>query len=941
MSDLHGVSIGATSEPEEIEDPQTQTNNPPVQSTSSRQNVGTFGAISSRNTSQAAGTTGQSGIRRSGALPQIGAATFQRRHSLSATDTAGIHEEISVDARRVATEFSRMMGLNAPIDTTSADTTLQGHAQRLTTIAQSIHHAFDAMGQMNASGGQRLIMQPPPDTPEIRAAQANLTTRTQRADTLEGDAQTLRTAATELRGVATQRGELAQTLGGERREAQREAADKHKAASDAETAAAKADGAATAKDGEAADAEKKAKAASEKAETLGNEAGGAEKAAQTAQSSASEQSKEADKAEREAGDAHKQATTKSDAADRAEEGSGQLREQAQAAAAAAQKAPEKERPAALQTAREADARATQAETAAKEQRAQAQEAAKRAEQLDAHAAGLREQAGQRQTDANKAKAHAQTVRSAADEAGNDAETLKATAKEIRGEATSLRSGADALARKVGPLEAAAGKAKREAQKAEQKETTALEEAQDADDEATQAEQDADEAERTARTARDEANVAGQALRDAIANAPVPSGSDRPASAPENAGNQTSATTTTPADTAARTGNTAAATGAATRSTMDTIAQWARSSANVVGQQAVAVGITTALREAVGAGVEALLTHTNASDEAKAGIAGGLYGAVILSNLMTMLYNERQGIGTPVTHAGNIAQIVSLSAAVTAAAATGTLKDLVPSLMKTFMYSGGRDTTNLYMPLGDNIPTEGKANPLTVQAVNSAFFYAANQMLVNSIQSFHGLSGAGLVDAMHDNTTDPNTHEAETLRSGFASLATYVVGNLAGETADQFAGRMLTNAMSGGNLADLQITLTPPAWPGAEKAFDTFSSDGVSRTSIFYTVYGLTAAIDPKITAPHLGEAGASWLQNCVGGAFIALLCLPAAMTAMKKARNAFGGGRTARLGEEEGAARFTSLTTPTNSPPRQTGEAIPMRNRGGGNNVQGSSGERA
>lgn len=928
MSDVHAVSSEPNSDVEEGHHQPPPTNNTPVPTSSQRQNLSSFGALASRNAPQVGGSSGAntSSIRRSDLPVQVGSSSLTRRHSLGATDFSRINEEIPPEARRLAADFRAALQL-PPIDNSSPESALRSHQMRLTAMTEAVHGAFDAIAQAEGSGGS-VTIQPIADTPEIRAAQADLTAKTQHAETLESDAQTKRNAANELRSAADEAVEQAKTAHTAHGAAQRVAQEKDASATKAETAATKAVEAAKAKAGEAADAEKNAGAAQGRAETLAGKANEAEDAADKAQTIADNKASEARDAEKTAGEANQIAQGKSDAAATAQKHADELRGKADQLAAAVATTPEKERPAAQAKAIEADKQAKQAEAVAKDAKAEAGEASEHAAQLKSAASTQKTQADELQTQAAKAKATAQEVRTSANDASKAAAALKSEASTIRKDAQALKARAQELASKAGTLRTEADKASAQAREAGEAARQTKLHAQEAAAKADDAEEEADDAEDAARTARDDAEAAGRTLQEAIANAPVQTetGNDATDAAPSshraststndvaNTGDTTNAAGT---DNAARTGNT----------TWAQIGKnWTLNSLKIVGQQTLSVGVTTALREAVGAGVEALLTHTNASDEVKAGIAGGLYGSVILANLMTMLYHERQGIGNPTTHAGNIAQIVSLSAAVTSAATTGTLKDLVPSLVKTFQYSGGRDVGNLYFPLGDNVP-EGKANPLTVQAINSFFFYTANQMLVNSVQSFHGVSGAGFVDAMNDNKTDPNTGEAETLRSGFASLATYVVANLAGEAADQFTGRMLNNALSGGNLADLQISLKSDGWPGAEKAFDTFAADGVSRTSIFYTVYGLSAAANPTISPPHFGETGAPWLQNFVGAAFIALLCLPAVMTAMKNKRNSASttGGRAM----EEGEPRITSVSTPPGTPPRNETDEIALRDQGG------------
>jgi len=927
MSDLHGVSADSTSDAADLAQHQQQrpTHNAPPASSSQQRSHVLSSALSSRGSTQVGqtqGSQGSSGIRRT-AAPQISSTTVAlRRHSLSGASGSRIEGEIGAEAREVANRFTQLFSQLAPVDSADPSTRLQQHQQRLTEMTQVVRDVFDGVARQSTSSETRIaVFQNVPNTPEIQAVRVDVMQKTSVADDLGAQALNLRREAGELREAATQAGESAQSLAGDRREADRVAQAQDERATKAEAAATKAADAAKSKGAEADEAEKTARAAVRAATTQDGEATKAEQAADKAKSAAEAKSDEADRAADAARDARTTATATAGEAQQAQaalgplrEAAGRLREEATRAATAADNASAKDKPAAQAAAQQAQARASEAEgaveeaeNAAKEARTAAEQAGKHADRLATHAETLRDQATELRGIASRAAADAGAARSAAEAAKQTAKTLTQTATDLRSEATSLKTNADKLATAAAPLRAAADQAKADAQEAASKQARAETHASDAERAAREAEQAATEAQRAAQAARQEADEAGRELREIIARTPVEAPVDAATTHPSRARE-----TEQPAATEGET--TAAETAAATQRSR--FVQWAINAAAVGGQQLVAVGITTALREAVGAGTEALLTHTNASDHVKAGIAGGLYGSVILANLMTILYHEQQKTGNAVTHAGNIAQIVSLSAALIAAATTDTLKDLVPSLMKTFQYSGGRDVANLMLVLSDNVP-EGKADPLAVQAVN-AFFYTANQMLVNSVQSFRGVSGAGFVDAMQKNGTDPNTHEEETLRAGFASLAAYVVGNYAGEAVDQLVSRTLNSAMSGSNPADLQIMLKPQAWPGAEKAWDTFAEDGVSRTSVFYSVYGLTAAINPQISARHLGETGASWVQNCVGGAFIALLTLPALMTGLKKMRNAMSGDRSS--GEEQG--RVTSASSPEGSPPT---ESIPLR----------------
>ncbi len=940
MSEINGVPTRAADVPLDLEAQQPLPGHPPSPSAApTRQSAHPLNtALAPRGTHVGSTSTeaGASGIRRT-AIPQLSTAmSATRRHSLPTVTGPRTEGQMDREVRQAADTFAAFIEAGAPVDSADPTTNLQQRSRRLTVAAQLAQAAFGSVAQTSTSGSDRIVVLPEvPDTPEIRGARTDLEAKTSLVERLGEDAKSKQQRAETLGQVAQQAGAAARSAAEQATEAQREAQYRDAKAGDAEREASRAADIASNKDADATRMEGQATAAEQDAAGQAGAARDAQHLAADAQSEAARKAEDASDAERRATDADQSASAKQGDADGLWTEAKALRAQADRLSEVAEHAPAQEKASAQAAAKAAGDRATGAEETAKEAQAAADAAASGAKHLNETAHALRGQAKALQASADEAKAKARAASESADGAQQRATKLRHQATDLRKEADGQKAKASELAQRAAPLRTAANQANEAAAAARTKQTNAEREASKAAETANRAQEEAERAQRAAQAARGEAEQAARALQELIARTPVPNPDEvqsDPADVPEtdDAPARTESRRSDPSHATGATEPAHAAEGAEANEAdeapnvdeqQSTLAIWARNVAKVHGQQFLAVAVSTALREAVGAGVEGLLTHTEASDQAKAGIAGGLYGTLILSNMMTMLYHEREGTGNVVTHAGNIAQIVSLSAGLTAAATTDSLKSLVPSLVKILPYSGHRDVVNLFMPLGDNVP-EGKVSPLRVQAVNS-LFYACNQMLVNSIQSFHGLSGAGLVDAMQQNSTDPNTQEAQTLGSGLASLAVYVVGNYAGEVGDQFASRMLNMAMSGGNLADLKVTLQPPAWPGAEKAWDTFAADGVSRTSLFYSVYGLTGAANPKISAPHLGETGAAWMQNLVGGALIALLCVPALMTALTKSRRPSGSDRSEALAEQ-GEAAFTELTTPVQPESTQGGATFPM-----------------
>jgi len=933
MSEINGVPTGAVDAPHEHEAPQTNnlpTSQAPTSSTR-QQSHPLSNALPSRGTVQVSANA-STGVRRGTGVPVSNTLAVSQRHAPSMSTTPGIQTQFDGDVRSAVESFMESIGEDTPIDSADPTRNLQQHLQRVNATMQGVRQVFEAVARNSTSSGDRIeILQQVPDTEEIQTARAHLTEKSRVAEDLHAQAGTKRTNADELKGVAAEADEQARVAGERTNEAQREAAACESRFDKADSAARGADRLASQKETAATNAEADAEAAKKHAQVKGDEAQEAQEAAAIAQSVAAQKEAEADGAENKAAEAQQNAAAKARAALDTRDEANTLRGDADRLVQAEAKASEEDKPAAQLAARQAQERASKAQVAAREAEAAAEAAAKEAQSLKTDAQTRRAEADDLRAKANSAGDRATTANEAAGSAKTSAEALQKTANSIRGEATAAREQARRLAREVAPLRDELNAAKAKVKDAVTREGEAQDKARAANKDATQAESEAREAEDALSIARAEEEQAGVALRDTIARTPVPTtaetrvdvhdGSESVHSTVEQTGGGDATGTIVAAETHGM-----SATGTQ-RSSLET---WGRNALKTGGQQFVAVALTTALREAVGAGVEALLTATHASPEAKAGIAGGLYGAVILANVMSMLYQRQQGVATPMTYGGGAVNIVALTAAVATAASTGTLKDLVPSLVKTFAYSGGRDTANLFMPLSDNAPKD-KANPLAVQAVDS-MFYAANQMLVNSIQSFTGLSGAGFVDAMHDNSTDPNTKEAVTLHSGFASLASYVTANFAGEFTDQFTNRVLNNAMSGGKLADLDIKLGPIGWPGGAKALETFATEGVPRTSIFYSVYGLTAGVNPEIKPSHFGETGASWMQNFVGGALIALLCLPAVMFLMKGKKE--GSTRGSGDVEQGGETAFTELTTPTHAASNEDTD-IPLRTRSGANRGNG------
>jgi hypothetical protein len=275
---------------------------------------------------------------------------------------------------------------------------------------------------------------------------------------------------------------------------------------------------------------------------------------------------------------------------------------------------------------------------------------------------------------------------------------------------------------------------------------------------------------------------------------------------------------------------------------------------------------------------------HASDEVKTGVATAMMSLVILANIGSAAYRFRKG-NPRWNYAGNVAQAASLATSLAGALKAGTLKGQVSNLAKVGGYAAVRDLTTMIVPLRDNL--HENAHPILTQMINSAF-YTANQFLVNSAQSFHGVSGAGFYDSLTSNQTMTGKERSSLIKDNVKGLAVYTAANMAGEVVDTIMPRIIQYRMQHGSfegLSNLEFKFGSEAGE-RNSLLNTMLDDMIPRLSLFDTVYAGTSALDTRISTPGFGEQGAAYLGNFASAAAIAILCVPYAMTGVRKTSKA-------------------------------------------------------
>lgn len=316
------------------------------------------------------------------------------------------------------------------------------------------------------------------------------------------------------------------------------------------------------------------------------------------------------------------------------------------------------------------------------------------------------------------------------------------------------------------------------------------------------------------------------------------------------------------------------------------AVWLRNSLDVAGGEAVAVGLSTGIREVVDGLVRTAQNNSHGSEEAQKALAVAIITLIGLGNVATMVSRRGRGTNTMTADAGNVLQILGLTASALSAADKGQLKDLLPGLTKTVVYAGMRDATNTFRPYADN-PNAG--NPLAAQAWNTGP-YTVNQLAVNWLQSSQGISGAGIADKLHGitttNATEAAAQRSQVIKGSVAPALAYVGANTAGEVFDKIVGSILEQAVGEqgwAGVSHMAISHEPLRLPSGSDWGDMMEKT-VSRMSLFGTVLGTSAATGAAVSPVRFGETGATALDNFAGAASVAVMCLPFVATLMKKAR---------------------------------------------------------
>ncbi|WP_186169151.1 hypothetical protein [Burkholderia gladioli] len=316
--------------------------------------------------------------------------------------------------------------------------------------------------------------------------------------------------------------------------------------------------------------------------------------------------------------------------------------------------------------------------------------------------------------------------------------------------------------------------------------------------------------------------------------------------------------------------------------------WASNIGHVAGHEAVAVGLTTAIREVVSGLVRAAQNNAPGTEKAQEAAAGALIALMGLGNLLAMVSRRARGTNSNIADIGNGLQIAGLISSALSAKETGQLRDQLPALARTFVYAGLRDTVNAVKPYKST--PDGEGNPLVAQLANTVP-YGFNQFFVNWGQGARGMSGAGFADRLHEisqmsNKTEADEASLQLAKEAPLQLFAYVGANTGGEFFDKIAGSVFEQAvgkLGWSGAAQLQIGHDELHWPTGSEWGDA-AEKTISRMSLFGSVIGTSAAAGAAIAADGYSDFHASMANNAVGGALVTALCLPFVMTLMRKAR---------------------------------------------------------
>ena len=318
--------------------------------------------------------------------------------------------------------------------------------------------------------------------------------------------------------------------------------------------------------------------------------------------------------------------------------------------------------------------------------------------------------------------------------------------------------------------------------------------------------------------------------------------------------------------------------------------WLGNTRKVISHEALAVGLSTGIREVVAYLVRTAQNNAHGSEKTQEALAGAIVALIGIGNLADMAARRARQTNTATADIGNLIQIAGLAAGTIGALRTGELKDLLPALSKTVVYAGLRDTMNTLKPYSDN-PHAG--NPLAAQGLNTPIYFT-NQFGVDWLQSNVGLSGAGLADKLHNvsgNSTEASAERRKIVKDSVGPGFAYVGANLAGEVADKIVLSMLEEILGphgAAGIAQLTINHEPLHLPSGAEWGDMLGKTD-ARMSLFASVYTNTAAIGSAVTPARFGEIGATAINNGAGAASVALFCLPFVATLARKARATAGG----------------------------------------------------
>ncbi|WP_162878059.1 hypothetical protein [Trinickia diaoshuihuensis] len=940
MSDISGVRTSGANTPPELPIPSTtnQPSRPgsPVTGSSAQgrqsrtvASTAQFGNLSARAPTPESSTsqTRRTSLPLSASLPSS-APLIQASSSATVTDgtnrtdlpvqilpTTQLSDDENATVQRFAGDFRGFVGTSNP-------SSLEGHIARIQTSLDVASTALSSLAASEPVPGSQITIDEVAQyahDPGVHAAEREYEDRQKTAVDLAVHAGAKKAEAEEARTSADKADGVVDAAKAILEDAKKGAGAARRAAIDADNKATTAEGHAEAKSKEAEAADGKATAVETQAADARKEADDAGRKADTAQAKATDKTREAEQQQAVADKAKGNAERLKDEADAAAAKASASRETAQQARQAINNAPAEQREAMRAPAQQAEHQASLDQAAAERAASKAKEAAEAAGKEQDSAASLHGEAQSLKKAAADARQHANGLHEKAEGLEQEAAKLRGKATELGNEAKNLKTTAQGLRGEAGKLGRAADEADKKVDKAKAGEQKAIATAKQAREQARTLEKEAEKAEADAEAARDQLKTAGAALGKAVQDAKDKAAeeaakqkakqkasataegdpSEQPEASASTTTNRPTGTGGTPDDeirpvvetenepvsTDAAAGNERAARPDSTHGPEETaeqvelrakVANWALNGGKVAGQHLLSVGLATGLREVAGGLAEYLIENNHLSDEAKTFAASGIYASLMLAQAASMVYDERAGAATPLSRTGGAGVLGMLAGSLALGLATKSLKELVPSLVKTFVYSGGRDFVNTVLPLGTN--PKVSANPAVVQMANT-LLYGTNQAVINMWQTFGGESGAGYVSALRNNGTDAITGKPEAVLPGLGAVTSYVTANYMGEVANMFVETGLKSLLKKEPLPDFTLGAAAPTFKTLGK---TMRDDGILRTAAFFGTYAGTNAINPSIPVSHIGERGAGFAESTIGSFYLMAFLLFCAMATAKK-----------------------------------------------------------